>query len=81
MSYSIRSYNDPDREIGVVSEQKLSDIIDPASEHDSSGARWRYQQERDERLFEAAWFADFRQQFRNALTDARIAGRLNQLEV
>jgi hypothetical protein len=47
----------------------------------ADGKRWQYQTERDERLFEAAWFADFRQQFRNALTDARINGRLNSLEV
>jgi hypothetical protein len=46
-----------------------------------TSTRWFFQTNRDERLFEAAWFADFRNQFRSALQDARIAGRLNALEV
>lgn len=46
-----------------------------------TGTRWQYQTERDERLFRAAWFEDFREQFRHALSDARFAGKLNALEV
>lgn len=43
--------------------------------------RFGYQTVRDERLYREAWFSDFRERFRAALSDARIAGRLNALNL
>lgn len=37
------------------------------------GARYAAQQERDERLFREAWFADFRERWRRDLYTQRIA--------
>jgi hypothetical protein len=43
------------------------------------GHRWKADIRFDDAKYEAAWFADFREQFRHALEDARIAGRLQAL--
>ena len=38
----------------------------------NTATRWQYQQLRDERLFRAGWYADFRQRWRAALATEHL---------
>jgi hypothetical protein len=60
---------------------QLADLANTAARSDNTAARWEYQTKRDNKLFEAAWYADFRERWKRDLQEARFAGRLSALEV
>ncbi len=61
MLLSIRTWDAPELEVDTVAEDRL------LPRGGADGKRWAYQTERDDRLFEAGWFADFRAAWREAL--------------
>ncbi len=73
---SVRYWDAPRWEVDTV-----SDVPDTGPIEMREGLRWQYQTLRDDRLFAAGWFADFRLKWRNdlALERARYKARMEAL--
>lgn len=65
---SVRYWHAPGVEIGTVSDN----VPDTGPIDMREGLRWEYQTLRDERLFEAGHFADFRKRWQDALAAERL---------
>jgi hypothetical protein len=71
--YSVRDQRHPEKEITSMNEEQVSVARDGfLPEGMREGLRWEYQQVRDERLFHAAWFADFKERWQDDLYRERL---------
>lgn len=76
--FSVRRLEAPDVEIDNLSEEEVARLVAKAR---TEGRRRPSQTLTADQKFRAAWFEDFRTQFKRALEEARFAGKLQALGV
>jgi len=76
---SVREFSAPGIEVAMMSERAMvhesATALVPApwdEPTETRHLRWSFATDRDEQLFEAAWFNDFRNRWRAALRSARL---------